>query len=179
MMITKIMDSDLLVLGLIAEMPRHAYDLEQVLDERGMRDWTDIGFSSVYYVCNKLNKLGLVEAEKPANAKARKKYTLTAKGGEALNIQSLNTLREHRPNHSSVLMGMIHWPFLNPEQAIAALRERQLMVAMEHDRLEHVRIRRQPLPDFVDSIFEFSLGQLVAEATWVKNTIADMEQKTN
>lgn len=174
---TKITDLDLLVLGLIAEMPRHAYDLERELDERGMREWTEIGFSSVYYVCNKLNKLGLVEAEKPASAKARKRYTLAAKGSEVLTIHSLNALREHRPNNSSVLLGMIHWPFLDPEQAIVALCERQQLIVEERKRLEHVRIQRQPLPDFVDSVFEFSLGQLVAEAAWTAKTIAYMEQK--
>jgi hypothetical protein len=40
------------VLGLLAEMPRHGYQLEQVIDDRGMREWTEIGFSSIYFVLN-------------------------------------------------------------------------------------------------------------------------------
>ena len=43
-------DSELLVLGLVAEMPRHGYELEQVIEQRGMREWTQIGFSSIYFV---------------------------------------------------------------------------------------------------------------------------------
>jgi DNA-binding PadR family transcriptional regulator len=33
-------DSELLVLSLVAEMPRHGYELEQIIEKRGMREWT-------------------------------------------------------------------------------------------------------------------------------------------
>ena len=35
-------DNELLVLGLVAEMPRHGYELEQLIDRRGMREWTHL-----------------------------------------------------------------------------------------------------------------------------------------
>ena len=50
--------AELTVLGLIVEQPRHGYDLEQVIEERGIRQWTDIAFSSIYYVLAKLEKRG-------------------------------------------------------------------------------------------------------------------------
>ena len=62
-------DAELLLLGLVAEMPRHGYELDQVIEERGMREWTQIGFSSIYFVLGKLQKLGLVTAKKPAGAR--------------------------------------------------------------------------------------------------------------
>jgi DNA-binding PadR family transcriptional regulator len=37
----------LTLLGLLAEKPRHGYELEEVIIARGMRDWTEIGFSSI------------------------------------------------------------------------------------------------------------------------------------
>ena len=60
-------DAELLVLGLVAEMPRHGYQLEQVIEERGMREWTRIGFSSIYFVLGKLRKMGLVTTIAPAD----------------------------------------------------------------------------------------------------------------
>ena len=36
---------------------------------------------------------------------------------------------------------------------------------------------QQPLPDFVEAVFEYSLGQLRAEATWVSHTLAYMTNK--
>ena len=65
-------DAELLLLGLIAEMPRHGYELERVIDDRGMREWTGIAFSSIYFVLNKLEGLALVKAEQPSSEKARK-----------------------------------------------------------------------------------------------------------
>ena len=33
-------NAELAVLSLVAEKPRHGYEIEQVIEERGMRDWT-------------------------------------------------------------------------------------------------------------------------------------------
>ncbi|MFL7891509.1 MAG: PadR family transcriptional regulator, partial [Anaerolineales bacterium] len=46
-------NAELAILSLIAEQPRHGYDIEQAIVARGMRDWTEIGFSSIYYLLNK------------------------------------------------------------------------------------------------------------------------------
>ena len=47
-------NTELAILGLVAEQPKHGYQIEQDIAARGMRDWTEIGFSSIYYVLNKL-----------------------------------------------------------------------------------------------------------------------------
>ena len=65
---SRLTDAELLVLGLVVEMPRHGYELELVIELRGMREWTQIGFSSIYFVLGKLERLGLVTAETPAGA---------------------------------------------------------------------------------------------------------------
>ncbi|MEQ9246341.1 MAG: PadR family transcriptional regulator, partial [Nitratireductor sp.] len=64
-MTVNLTDAELLLLGLVAEMPRHGYELEQIIDTRGMREWTQVGFSSIYFVLGKLEKSGLVAAEVP------------------------------------------------------------------------------------------------------------------
>ena len=56
-------NTELAILGLIAEQPRHGYQIEQVIEERGMRNWTEIGFSSIYYLLKKLEKAGYVYGE--------------------------------------------------------------------------------------------------------------------
>jgi DNA-binding PadR family transcriptional regulator len=53
-------NAELAVLSLIAEQPRHGYDIEQIIEARGMRDWTEIGFSSIYYLLNKLEEAGMI-----------------------------------------------------------------------------------------------------------------------
>lgn len=170
-------DAQLLLLGLVAEMPRHGYELEQVIEQRGMREWTQIGFSSIYFVLGKLEKAGLVAAKKPDGAKARKVFNATGKGYEVLASQSLAALTQLSPNHSSVLLGIAHWPFLEREKAVAALRARGEAIGKELARLENIQFGQQPLPDFVEALFDYSLSQLQAEADWVKRTADYMEIK--
>jgi DNA-binding PadR family transcriptional regulator len=170
-------DSELLVLGLVAEMPRHGYELEKVIEERSMREWTQIGFSSIYYVLNKLEQRGLVKAGTQANAKAKKSYEMTPKGEEILINQTLTILNSVHPSYPSLLLGMIHWSVLTRDQALDALRKRKSALSEELKRIESIHFEQQPLPDYVDAIFEFSLGQLKAEADWLDMTLAYMETK--
>lgn len=167
-------DAELVVLGLVAEMPRHGYQLEQVIEQRGMREWTRIGFSSIYFVLGKLEKMGLVSSEKPAVAKAKKVFSVTDAGYATLISQTLSALRDLRPNHSSVLLGMAHWPVLERESALAALRERREVIDSEIERIRKVQVDQQPLPGFVDALFDYSLGQLKAEAEWIARTLDRM-----
>ena len=68
-------NAELAILGLIAEQPRHGYQIEQVIEERGMRNWTEIGFSSIYYLLKKLEKAGYVTARaEQALGKTRQVY---------------------------------------------------------------------------------------------------------
>src|SRR5262245_27070020 len=120
-------DAELLLLGLVAEMPRHGYELDQVIEHRGMRQWTQIGFSSIYFVLGKLQRLGFVTAKRPrvrASAKARKVYSVTPAGRRALAAQTLAALQDVRPAYPSLLLGMINWPALERERALEALQKR-------------------------------------------------------
>ncbi len=170
-------DSELLVLGLVGEMPRHGYELEQIIEQRGMREWTQIGFSSIYYVLTKLEKKQLIKAETQTSEKAKKSYALTSKGQTALMNETILALKNVRPNYSSLLMGMIHWSVLSRDQALEALTARKGLVETELNRIKNIHFDQQPLPDYVDAMFEFSIGQLQAEAAWTNTTLAYMQTK--
>ena len=174
-------DAELLLLGLVAEMPRHGYQLDQVIEQRGMREWTQIGFSSIYFVLGKLEKMGLVTAKRPAEAKekvkSKKIYAMTKAGRRALVTQTLSALRHVRPTYSSVLLGMINWPVLTRARALEALQARGKAIEAELARLGNIQIDQQPLPDFVEALFEHSLCQLRAEAEWVTRTLDYMTSK--
>ena len=170
-------DAELLVLGLVAEMPRHGYELEQLIEQRGMRQWTQIGFSSIYFVLGKLEKMRLVKAKKPAEAKTKKTYAVTDKGRKTLAIETIAALENVRPTYSSVLLGMINWSVLTRNMALEALQARRGAVEAEMARLGKIQIDQQPLPDFVEALFDFSTGQLRAESEWISRTLDYMKCK--
>jgi DNA-binding PadR family transcriptional regulator len=173
--------AEMLVLGLVAEMPRHGYQLQQVIEERGMREWTQIGFSSIYFVLSKLETMKLVAAKRPAEAKAntraKKIYSVTKAGRRALVTQTLTGLRTVRPTYSSVLLGMINWSVLKRDNALQALQARRNAIEAKVERLSNIQTDQQPLPDFIEALFDHSIGQLKAEAEWVTRTLDYMTSK--
>lgn len=181
MTVKELTDAELLVLGLVAEMPRHGYQLEQVIEQRTMREWTQIGFSSIYFVLSKLEKMKLVSAKRPAeskaNSKARKIYSVKNTGRNALVAQTLAALSTVRPTYSSALLGMINWAALERDDALQALQARRDAIEEEVTRLSDIQIDQQPLPDFVEALFDHSIGQLKAEVEWVTRTLDYMTSK--
>ncbi|MGW4528076.1 PadR family transcriptional regulator [Amycolatopsis sp. NPDC004378] len=160
-------DAELTVLGLLAEQPRHGYELDEVVSERGMRDWTALGFSSIYYVLGKLRDRGLVAevAGERAHAKAKKIFTATEAGRQACAEAAEAAIAELRPLHPPVLVGLANSPAIAPDRLASALARRAEAV---QERLAEVRRAAEAdVPPFVRAIFDYSILQLDAEARWL------------
>ena len=103
-------------------------------------------------------KLGLVTAKTPpktnASTKVRKVYTVTPAGRRTLAAQTLAALRDVQPAYPSVLLGMINWSALERERALEALAARSRAIEAELARLGAIQVEQQPLPDFVEALFE-------------------------
>lgn len=170
------------ILSLIAEAPRHGYEIEQTIEQRGMRDWTEIGFSSIYYLLKKLEKEGLIEPhlEQPAGkGPARQVYRITPAGRETCLQASLNALATPHRNDTPFQMGLANFPFMSTEQALSALRRHHSALL---ERRTYVKTRwevQRPVPFFVDAMFEYSLAMIEAECVWIENFIKQLEERND
>ncbi|MBD3167688.1 PadR family transcriptional regulator [bacterium] len=112
------------LLGLLAERPMHAYQIELEVRERDMRYWADLGMSSIYKLLKKFEAEGWVEArlEVSEENRARKVYTLTHGGVEVLQM----TLREYlsTPEHTKWRMDIAisNLAVLPQDEVIACLK---------------------------------------------------------
>jgi DNA-binding PadR family transcriptional regulator len=171
-------NAELAVLSLIAEQPRHGYEIEQVIETRGMREWTEIGFSSIYYLLKKLEREGLIEGqvEEAERGLARKVYHITPAGEDARRAALLEALSTPQRCYSSLLPGIANLPGVSASEALDALRRYRDALSA---RLEHVRTRwesQRPLPDFVDALFDYSVTMIEAERAWIERFITQMEE---
>ena len=170
-------NAELAILSLIAESPRHGYEIEQIIEVRGMREWTEIGFSSIYYLLKKLEKAALVESElipTQGRGKVRRVYQVTAEGRAALRDATLEALSHPQQSYPAILLGIANLPFVSAEQAEVALRSYREEIV---ERLAHVTARAEsqnPLPDHVQYLFGYSLMMLEAEKNWVEKIIQKM-----
>ncbi len=173
-------NAELAILSLVAEQPRHGYEMEQVIKQRGMREWTEIGFSSIYYLLKKLEREGLIEGqlEEAGRGPARKVYHLTPAGREALHTGVLDALSVPRHCYSPLQLGLADLPGIPPDEALAALAQYRDSLAA---RLEHVQARwesQRPLLYFVDAMFDHSVTMIRAELEWITQFISQLEDQT-
>jgi DNA-binding PadR family transcriptional regulator len=82
----KVSSSEVVILGIIHRGVNHGYDIEKFIQQEDMREWTSIGFSSIYYILNKLEKKELISSEliTTDSNKTRKIYNLSTEGKQVL-----------------------------------------------------------------------------------------------
>ncbi len=173
-------NTEVAILGLIAEQPCHAYELDQVIEERGMREWTDVAFSSIYYVLNRLEKRGLVESVKvqKGNTPPRRVYSLTNEG-QAVMRKRVKELLSHlqRPAYDMDL-GIANLTLLSRGEAITSMETYRVALEAHIIQME-AKWESQgkgTLPLFVDGLFEHALVHRRAELDWITEFIKKLKE---
>lgn len=160
--------AELTILGLVVEQPRHGYDLEQVIEQRGIREWADIGFSSIYYVLGKLEKRGLVGAEgaRPG-ARSRRVFRATEDGRRAAADGALACVADVRPVPHPVLVGLANLELLSEHAYDDALSSRLAQIEARIASVVGAEQAQAPLPPAARELFSYSLCLLEAERSWL------------
>jgi len=162
-------NAEFAILSVLAEAPKHGYAIEQLVEERGMRNWTEIGFSSIYFLLKKLETRGFVEVEDPSLTSRRtpKVYRLTEAGKLAHREETRQALTEPEALYPAFLLGLANWPALPPHTAAEALQARAAALDQKLRELEKRRTAQEPLPTFVRAMFDYSGTMIEAEQAWL------------
>ena len=172
-------NAELAILSLVAEKPRHGYEIEQVIEERGMRAWTEVGFSSIYYLLKKLEREGLIEGqlEKAERGPARKVYHTTPAGRKALHEGVLEALSVPWEVYPPLMLGISNLPVVSPAEAISALRQYHDTVAESLEELQATWDSQRPLPYFADALFDYSITLGTTQLEWIEKFIKQVEEQ--
>ena len=175
-------NAELAILSLIAETPRHGYEIEQTIESRGMREWTEIGFSSIYYLLKKLEQAGLIESQlqqTEGRGPARKVYQITPDGRAAQLAATLEALSEPKPSYTPFLLGVANLPALSPEQTLNALRAYREGLRGRREHVTACAEAQRPLPDHIKMMFDYSLAMIEAEINWIEIIIQKTETQND
>lgn len=181
-MVADLTPAELTLLGLLVEKPRHGYELDEVISTRGMREWTEIGFSSIYYLLGRLRDRGLIteiDASRAARGKARRVYGPTAEGRRACARSAEAAVAELRPVFPPILVGLANQPVIPPERLPAALDRRAAALTEKIAAIGAARDAQPEMPGFVRAIFDYALGQLAAEQQWLTAYRAELAELGN
>ena len=168
------------ILGLLCENPLYGYTIEKIIEERGMRHWTDIGFSSIYYVLKRLESKMLITSscEQQEDKPSRKVYTITDAGLSTMKRAVQSLLTSHTRRTSPFDLGIVHLPLISPQDAVACFHERLTTIDRTIEQLRNIREEKanEKRPYYVLALFDRTLAHLETEKNWVKSFIGEVEQ---
>jgi DNA-binding PadR family transcriptional regulator len=173
-----ISDLEASVLGLICEGYGYGYEMEKIIEERNMRNWTEIAFSSIYYVLKRLEKNGYITSTtKAVRGRSRKVYTVTPQGSEAMKEKVKNLLSHyhHRPDPFDLGIGNLDkLPF---DEIIANLRSyyESLEEREEFMRRRLEVMKKSEWPPHIHGLVTRHLTKLAPEKEWVLSYIDELE----
>jgi len=126
----------LAVLGLVAEKDEcYPYELLKKIEEREMRNWTNIGQSSIYGVLDKLEGMELIQTKIMTSEQNRtlKLLTITEKGKAVLKERILTILSQdmYMGRDWDLAFSNLKHDFISTEEKIEAL-EKCIQILIEN-----------------------------------------------
>ncbi len=120
-----------IILRILATSDHHAYELDKLFDQNRMRDWADIGFSSIYGSLNKLEKRKLVRSRMaPEQAgPARRVYAITPEGRAEVRKEIPRLVAGDPEPRDAVTVGIILSSLLGEREFEGALARRREVLA--------------------------------------------------
>ena len=167
------------ILGLVCEGPQYGYELEKIIEERGMRVWTEIGFSSIYYVLKRLEAKGFVTGvvESVEGKPSRKVYTATEKGLDAMREKVKYVLSQNKKVVSPFDLGIAYQGLLTHEEVLECLT---LYVESLEEREALIEGSLKGKKDYiVAALFTRPLVHVRAERAWVEQFKEDIKRRYN
>ena len=165
-------NTELAILGLISAGPRHGYQLEQEIVQYGMREWTEIGFSSIYYVLNRMEAAGWLSSEMhtEGDRPARKIYQLTTAGRAALHDAVQARLTNPRPRTADFDLALSNLLALSPAEIHTALQTYRDALAQQLVQVQAKweRDAAGGIPPHVHALFDHGVAMLRATLEWVE-----------
>ncbi len=178
-------NNELAIVGLAAEGLGYGYQMEQAIEARGMREWTEIGFSSIYYALNRLERAGWLRSRRTEGQgkPGRRVYTLTPAGWEKYRAEVQERLAEARPHSGDFDLALANLPALEPDgraemTAALAERSRRLSEKIAGVEAKWVAAGRGHIPYFVDAVFDHGLAAMRAELVWLEGFIKTITEYT-
>ena len=165
-------DADIVVLSLLAEQPRHGYDLDRVIEQRGYRQWTSLAFSSVYYLLKRLSERGLLEPDEGSQGR-RTVFRLTEAGRRELRQAAGERVLAPAPPSAGVLPALNAYSRLD-DPALAALLARRAEALL--GRLDELRaLRAQVDEEHALAIFDYEILRQEADLTWTRSLLKKVD----
>lgn len=175
---------DLVILSLLAEQPRHGYEVNAELDRRQARDWVAISRPQIYYSLEKLTRQGLLTETHDAGPLlgADRRVLRTSAKGRAVLARELEqeswTNQRERPAFLTWLA--LSWqanPLAVKQQVQRRMKFLEAEISREEQTLQDVR--QEVGHEYHEAVWMLKLttAQLKSELQWVKRVARELSRR--
>jgi DNA-binding PadR family transcriptional regulator len=170
--------SEFIVLGLLSEENSHAYQLNEKIEERGMREWTSIGKSSIYRVIKDLEEKDFAERWiEEVDNRVVKKYQITPKGQKTLKKHVYEVLEKYYGrNDEDFYVAFSMLPILDKQMQIKALSKSIGKMKKHIKELEEMLKGNSHLPLNVTGLFIHPIEVLKTDIKFLEWVIEEIEK---
>jgi len=177
-------DAELTILSLVSEKPSMGHHIQEAIDERGLREWLTIGFSSVYYILNKLEKQNLISSvlRPERRGPSRKIYTISEAGRGVLQTAVSHLLSQPRSLGSGFELGLANIHALKPHQVYRELSYHRddlkyQLTIVEKSWARHQKEDNQAVAAHISALYTHSIAIMRAEIEWLEQFIIDWKER--
>ncbi len=181
----EISNVEFILLALIHEQQKvTGYHLNTLVNERGYREWTDIGTTSIYTGLKKLKEKGYVTsaADRYKTGRGPKgvKYALAESGLSVLTSETEQGLSKARERGGRFMLALSALPVLDAGVAITALAQRIAYLQEEYRRI-HAKYEHQHacMVFHADLLFRYTFERINNEVTVTENLLTALRQQAN
>ena len=174
----KLNHREFVVLGLVAEFPSHPYSMNQRIDERGMREWTKIGKSSIYNDLNNLDEHGLVESyREEVDNRVRRIYRITDFGFDILKSKIYQVLKEFvGRNDENFYVAFSMLPLLSQEQQVEAVSYSLSKIKKYKEELNNMLVNNLNYPLNVKGLFIHPIKILETDVEFLEWVLEELKE---
>ena len=166
-----------IILTLLYYNDRYGYELEKHIEQNMMRDWTQIGFSSIYSILNKLHKKGFIDYEMREEQKGpkRKVFHILDEGREAVQNDVIEMLKKPTIAKQDIDVGIVCSPMFDDTTVKEALIEYRARVEKNIVCYYELLDKRYQEKPSVKKLFRRAIIHMEADIKWVDEMLEEYE----
>ena len=175
---------EIILLALLYEEDRYGYEIESVVEERKMRNWTKIGFSSIYNSLKNLEKKGWIGSryEDEYGSPARKVFFIKEDYREPVRETIKKILHAPERVHSEFSIGLAFSHFLTKEEVYDCLTKyRESLEKRRQVILQTYSEQQSAIQDIIHirALFTHPLKLIEAEVEWISELLNEIKENEN
>jgi DNA-binding PadR family transcriptional regulator len=167
------------VLHLLQERPMHPYEMQQLIQDRGVNHVIKVRAGSLYHSVERLHRLGLIEALETGREGRRPErtvYAITDRGRDDY-LTNLRALVRYPQEEYPVFAAAVEMlGSLDPLDAVRLLEDRAtaLEALIAGTQQVSASLAKRGLPRLATVEVELRLAMVRAELNWVRQLIDDI-----